>query len=99
MTVRVKVRVKSRKARDLLKSEELDVLLLTKAQAVADACVSAGIRVEGTPGRIALPVTAELASSESRSRARVTIDHPSGLAVESKHKLLATNIDAARGPT
>jgi hypothetical protein len=90
-----RVRVKRKVIRDLLQSDALDAVVLAKGQAVADLVVSKGVRVEGVPGRIRLPVVAKLASSE-RSRAHVVLDHPSGLAVESKHKLLATNIDAAR---
>lgn len=97
MTIRVsKVRVKTRKVADLLQGEEIEAVLLAKAQAVADLAVSKGIRVEGVPGRIRIPVTATVTRGTKRSRARVTLDHPSGLAVESKHKLLASNIDAAR---
>jgi hypothetical protein len=91
-----RVRVKRKVIRDLLQSDELDAVVLAKAQAVADLVVSKGVRVEGVPGRIRLPIVAKLASSGGRSRAHVILDHPSGLAVESKHKLLATNIDAAR---
>jgi hypothetical protein len=90
-----RVRVKRKKIRDLLQSDELDAVVLAKGQAVADLVVSKGIRVDGVPGRIRLPVVAKLAST-GRSRAHVILDHPSGRAVESKHKLLASNIDAAR---
>lgn len=99
MTVRVTVRVKTTKVKELLKGEALEELLGAKALAVADQVEAAGIRVEGVPGRIPLPVTVTVTSGESRSRARVILDHPSGLAVEAKHGVLTASLDAARDPT
>lgn len=66
-----------------------------RAEAVADQVEAAGIRVEGRPGRIELPVTVTIATSDKRARARVILDHPSGQAVEAKHGILASSVDAA----
>ncbi|MEU7972159.1 hypothetical protein AB0B48_08955 [Micromonospora sp. NPDC049089] len=97
MTIKVeRVRVNRRGLRDLLRSEAMQEMLGRKALAVADAVEAAGIRVEGVPGRIALPVTVTVLAGSERARARVTLDHPSGLAVEAKHGILTSGIDAAR---
>jgi hypothetical protein len=82
--------------RDLLRSDGVQQMLGRKAEAVAQAVREAGIRVEGVPGRIPLPVTAIVSRGETRARALVILDHPSGRAVESKHAVLAGAIDAAR---
>jgi hypothetical protein len=97
MTIKVtRVTVKQSEVRKLLKGDALEALLGAKALAVADRVEAAGIRVEGEPGRIPLPVTVTVTRGRIRSRARVILDHPSGLSVESKHALLAGAIDAAR---
>jgi len=83
--------------RDLLRSEGVQAMLGGKAEAVAEQVRAAGIRVEGTPGRVELPVAVDVAAGEGRARARVVLDHPSGRAVESKHAVLAAAVDAARG--
>lgn len=82
---------------DLLRSEDVQQMLNTKAERVADAARGRGIRVEGDPGDTPLPVTVRRSPSGSRARAQVVIDHPSGLAVEAKHRLLVGSLDAARG--
>jgi hypothetical protein len=97
VTIKVqRVRLNRRGMRDLLRSEGVQQMLARKAQAVAEQVETAGIRVEGIPGRIPLPVTVVVAVGEERARSRVVLDHPAGLAVESKHALLAGAIDAAR---
>ncbi|MFI6238341.1 hypothetical protein ACIBEF_00515 [Micromonospora sp. NPDC050795] len=97
MTIKVeRVRVNRRGMRDLLRSEGMQEMLGRKALAVADVVEAAGIRVEGVPGRIALPVTVTVLAGSERARARVVLDHPSGLAVEAKHGILTSSIDAAR---
>lgn len=98
MTIKVeRVRVHRRAIRDLLRSEGVQEVLGRKALAVADEVEAAGIRVEGVPGRIALPVTVTVVAGSERARARVILDHPAGLAVEAKHGILTSSIDAARG--
>jgi len=97
MTIKVeRVRVNRRGMRDLLRSEDMQEMLGRKALAVADAVEAAGIRVEGVPGRVALPVTVSVLVSAERARARVILDHPAGIAVEAKHGILTSSIDAAR---
>lgn len=100
MTVKVqRVRVTSAQVRQLQRSERVQAILARKGEAVAQAvrAASAGIRVEGVPGRVELPVTATLVVGRERARARVYLDHPSGIAVEAKHGVLTASIDAARG--
>lgn len=98
MTIKVtRVRLKRRGMRELLRSEGVQAMLGRKAAAVADQVEAAGIRVDGVPGRTALPVMVDVAAGAERARARVTLDHPSGLAVEAKHGILTSSIDAARG--
>lgn len=81
--------------RAYLASPEVQAMLERKARAVAQAAESRAIKVEGTPGT---PVPIEVASRSggSRARASVYIAHPSGLAVEAKHRLLGGSLDAAR---
>lgn len=98
MVVKVtRVKLNRRGMRDLLRSEGVQAMLGRKAEAVAEQVEAAGIRVDGTPGKVALPVTVDVAAGVARARARVILDHPAGLAVEAKHGILASSIDAARG--
>ena len=97
MTVKVtRVRLNRREMRKLLRSEGVQGVLGRKGAAVGAAVQAAGIRVEGMPGKIPLPVTVEVTAGKGRARASVILNHPSGLAVESKHRVLGRAIDAAR---
>jgi hypothetical protein len=97
MSVRLdRLKPDSRGIAKLLTSAEVEKDLGERALRVADAVEAAGIRVEGRPGRIAMPVTVTVTASGSRARARVILDHPAGQAVEAKHGILAASIDAAR---
>ncbi len=80
----------------IMKSEGTRVLLHRKAEQVAARVRSAGILVEGVPGDVELPVRVSSDIGPTRARAQVSIDHPSGLAVEAKHRILGSSIDAAR---
>lgn len=82
--------------RDLLGSEEVARMLRDKAEAVADAARNRGVLVDGRPGDVPLPVEVVDASSGTRARMLVVSDHPAGLAVEAKHRLLVGSLDAAR---
>lgn len=82
---------------ELLRSDGMQAVLDSKAEAVANAARGRGIRVEGTPGDVLLPIITRRARSSTRARSVVAIDHPSGLAVESKHRLLVGSLGAARG--
>lgn len=81
--------------RAYLASPEVAAMLERKARAVAQAAEARGITVEGTPG-VPLPIEVSSRSGGSRARASVVIAHPSGLAVEAKHRLLGGSLDAAR---
>lgn len=81
---------------EILNRAETQEMLHAKGLAVADLIKSAGIRVEDIPGDIPLPVEVRTSGRGIRARTIVALDHPAGLAVESKHKLLARTIDAAR---
>lgn len=97
MTVKLdRVVVRRRKLEHILKSERMQADLANRAAAAAAEVRSAGIRVEGVPGRVELPVTVTVRVGRSRARSRVILDHPSGIAVEAKHGVLAASIDAAR---
>lgn len=52
--------------------------------------LAAGIMVDGEPGSTSLPVTSEISTSGSRARGYVTVDHPAGMAVEAKHRVLGS---------
>lgn len=97
MTVKVtRIKLNRRGMRDLLRSDDVQRDLARRAAAVAAQVEAAGIRVEGVPGRIPLPVAVDVSAGAERARARVVLDHPSGAAVEAKHGILTSSIDAAR---
>lgn len=97
MAIKVgRIRLNRRGMRNLLRSEDVQEMLGRKAFAVAEQVEAAGIRVEGVPGRIPLPVTVSVAAGQERARASVILDHPAGIAVEAKHGILTASIDAAR---
>jgi hypothetical protein len=52
--------------------------------------------VDGIPGDEKPPIYQVDARSSSRARALVVLDHPAGLAIEAKHRLLVGSLDAAR---
>lgn len=97
MSIKVtRVKLHRRGMRDLLRSEDVQEMLGRKASAVAAQVEAAGIRVDGTPGRVPLPVTVEVGAAQERARAVVILDHPAGAAVEAKHGILTASIDTAR---
>lgn len=71
----------------LLRSDDVQDAVEREADGIAARARSRGIMVEGIPGNVALPVTVVRARS-TRARALVSIDHPSGLAAESKNRVL-----------
>lgn len=98
MTVVVKrVNVKTAKIRKLLVEPGVVADIAARGGRVKVAAEAAGVRVEGKPGRVDLPVTLQVNKKRRRARARVILDHPAGIAVEAKHGVLANAIDAARG--
>lgn len=97
MSIKVtRVKLNRRGMRNLLRSEDVQAMLGRKAAAVAEQVEAAGIRVDGVPGTVALPVAVDVAVGAERARARVILDHPAGIAVEAKHGILTSSIDAAR---
>lgn len=80
----------------LLKSDEVQQMLMRKAQAVASAARAHAPMVEGEPGKRKPPIEVRPAATPTRARAIVEVDHPSALAIESKHRLLVGALDAAR---
>lgn len=78
--------------REVLNGEGTKALVEASAAATAEQARSVGLMVEGEPGETALPITSQASHFPSRARAIVTIDHPSGLAVEAKHRLLASSL-------
>jgi len=80
----------------LLASSEVQAMLEGKAAAVVNAAKGRGILVGGDPGDTPLPVEAISEASGARAKAMVSINHPAGIAVEAKHRLLVGSLDAAR---
>lgn len=96
MSMRIRFKHSRKGIGEILTRAETRDVLHAKGLAVADVVKSAGIRVDDVPGDIALPVTVNTTGRGIRARTYVNLDHESGLAVESKHKVLARSIDAAR---
>lgn len=71
----------------LLESVEMHHLVEKVAEEIADNVRSQGIRVEGVPGDIKLPVKVSVTTTD-RARASVVLAHPSGIAVQAKHGAL-----------
>lgn len=71
----------------MLRSDSVQAAVMAEAERVAESARATGILVEGEPGDVALPIEVTDART-SRARALVSINHPSGLAVEAKHRLL-----------
>ena len=84
---RSKVRRNSRGIEQVAKSREVRDEVNKLAERVADAVRAQGIRVEGEPGDVALPVEVREQTTD-RARAQVAITHPAGKAVQAKHGAL-----------
>lgn len=69
-------------------------LVESAANEVADNVRDQGIRVEGIPGNIELPVKVSVYETD-RARASVTLAHPSGIAVQAKNGALTKAASAA----
>lgn len=81
----------------LAESDEMRRLVAEAAEKVAENVREQGIRVEGIPGDIELPVKVTVYETD-RARASVTLAHPAGLAVQAKHGAL-TRAASALGLT
>lgn len=95
MATSIKIELDRDGIRALLRDPAVQALLDDKARAVARAAEGRGVLVGGDPGTEALPISTRSAGG-ARARAVVGIDHPAGLAVEAKHRLLVGSLDAAR---
>lgn len=91
-----RVEVNGKGLRELLRSQEVRADLARRAEAVAARVRGAGIMVNGEPGTDPLPVKVTSDIGPGRARAQVAITHPSGMAVEAKHRILGSSVDAAR---
>lgn len=69
------------------KSREMKRAVKALADEIADNVRSLGIRVQGVPGDIELPVKV-FEDTTDRARCSVQIAHPSGKAVQAKHGAL-----------
>lgn len=78
----------------IAKSGEIRALVDAAAEEVADNVRGQGIRVEGVPGDIELPVTVTSYTTD-RAGASVALAHPSGIAVQAKHGALSKAVSAA----
>jgi hypothetical protein len=97
MSIRVRFRHDRRGIHQVLVSAEVQTMLHAKGTAVQQHVEARGIRVEGEPGDVPLPVTVNTSGKGIRARTYVELAHPSGLAVEQRHGVLVEAIDAARG--
>ncbi len=81
-----------------LNSEEVRLELEARAERARDAAAAAGVEVQWAgEDRHPMPYTVTTGTGPTRVHARVTADHPAGLAAEAKFHTLAAAIDAARG--
>lgn len=83
---------------ELLNSAGVHADINRRGEAMRAAAESAasGILVEGEPGDEPVSVEGEM-GGDSRARYTLAITHPSGLAVEAKHRILGGALDAAGG--
>lgn len=84
---RPRVTIDSKGILDVLKSAGVTAVVAAKTEQVADNVRSLGIMVDGIPGKYALPVETSMTTTD-RAHGRVTLAHPSGMAVQAKHGAL-----------
>lgn len=89
MPTSVRITLNSPGIRALLTSNEMQQAMEQVAGDVAQRARSRGIMVEGEPGDVPLPIVVVDARGRTRARALVMVDHPSGLAVEARDRVLA----------
>ncbi len=89
------VKLNSSGIANLLESPEMHRLVEKVADEIAYNVRGQGVRVEGIPGDIELPVKVSVTTTD-RARATVVLAHPSGIAVQAKHGAL-TKAAAAAG--
>lgn len=93
----VRIEINRQGIADLLASAGVQSDLDARAARVAQTATSRGITVSDGSGEIALPIASYPAEDATRARALVVAEHAAGLAVESKHRLLVSSLDAASG--
>jgi hypothetical protein len=81
------VHLEGRGIEAVAKSAEMHREINALAERVADNVRNMGIRVEGVPGDVPLPVNVAEGETD-RARASVQLAHPSGKAVQAKHGAL-----------
>lgn len=81
------VKLNSRGIEDIAKSPEMRRAITDLAERVAENARSQGVRVEGEPGDVALPVEVSSYVTD-RARSSVILAHPAGLAVQAKRGTL-----------
>lgn len=95
-----KVKLSLRGLEEAAKSSEMRDEIASLAEQVADKVRSQNIRVSGVPGDDELPVKVYVDETSQmrldRAKARVSLAHPAGLAVQAKHGAL-TRAAAAVG--
>lgn len=96
MAIRVRIKLNRKGVGEVLHSANVEGELHYRGLRIAEAVEAANIRVDGDPGKEKIPVTVTTSGRGTRSRTYVTLDHPSGAAVEAKHGILVASIDAAR---
>ena len=84
----VHIQVDKRGVAEVAKSPEMKALIHDLAEEVAQNVRDLGIMVNGVPGTDELPVKVT-DSTTDRAVSRVSITHPSGLAVQAKHGALS----------
>lgn len=87
MATSYRIELDSPGMRALIGSAWAQRVVEAKANEVADAAKARGVKVDGEPGEQPVPI-AVIPAHGKRARAQVWIDHASGVAVESKHRLL-----------
>lgn len=96
MAVTVRVVLNSPGIRSLVSSSQMQEHMEAVASGIAARALDAGIKVEGEPGDVALPIEMRKPDSPgARAHAWVVITHPSGLAVEAKHRVLGGALPSA----
>lgn len=97
MAVSFRVQLNSPGIRSLLSSPATQTMVETVAGEVAARAAGQGVMVEGDPGTVPVPITVTPAGTAGRARAWVVLDHPSGVAVEAKHRLLVGSLGGPGG--
>lgn len=94
-----RVKLDLRGLEEVAKSGGARALVEGAAEAVADNVRGLGIRVDGVPGDVELPVKVYVDDTDGmrvdRASARVVLAHASGLAVQAKHGALSKAASAA----